>query len=132
MDASDSVRGATAMQFLIAVGYLVVGTITATFHPANEGEAMLGAGMPSPPFGVAVIAIGLFAVFGAYGMWRKRLWGWSLALLVDLGTAFGTAYYIFKDFSYFNAADITLRVALAAIPLGWLSLAGVREFFWRS
>jgi hypothetical protein len=135
MDGSDSVRGATVMQSLVGFGYLAVGTffVAWIYSPVtNVMEAFAAAARPSLPFAIGVIAIGLFALSGVYGLWRGRLWGWCLALLVDLGTAFGTAYYILKDFSYFTAGDITFGVALAAIPLGWLLLPGVREFYWSS
>ena len=123
------------MQGLVGLGYLAWGTffVVWIYSPVTgEMEAFAAAARPSLPLAVLVIAIGLLGVFGAFGMWRGRLWGWLFALLVDLGTAIGTAYYIIEDYSYFTKADIALGVSIAAVPLGWLVLPNVRDFYWKN
>jgi hypothetical protein len=135
VDGPNSAKGATVMQCLVGLGYLAWGTffVVWIYSPVTGvREAFAAAARPSLPFVVGVIAIGLLAAFGAIGMWRGRLWGWLLALLVDLGTAIGTAYYIIEDYSYFTTADIALGVSIAAVPLGWLVLPNVRDFYWKS
>jgi uncharacterized membrane protein (DUF2068 family) len=133
MDCPDSIWNATAMQCLVGLGYLGLGTFfVVPMRATNEMEAFAVAGVHNVPAGVGWIAIGLLALFGTYGMWRGRLWGWLLGLLADLGATFGWAYYIFKDFSYLNWAQVTFGIALATIPAGWLLSPDVRNFYWRS
>lgn len=131
---SASIKAAAAIQGLITAGYLGAGTIfLLPCRPRNELEALGCAGLQdvTVPLAWSVLATGMIALVAVYGLWKGMRWGWRASLLVDLGTAFGSTYYIYKDFHYYTEGDITFGVALGAIPVGWLLLPSVREFYWR-
>jgi len=81
--------------------------------------------------GAVVLGVpALITLVAAWGLWKRRFWGWALSLATDVG--------VLAVFVY-NAVGENDRegdeIALAAsfvVPIVLLLLPAVREYFWNA
>jgi len=121
-----SVGVATAAQCSAGVAYAGIAMISLLLpcRPTNEAEALGCVGLAmAQPLEFTLLAIGLIALCGAFGMWRGKVWGWWTSLLVDAVTSCWFAHETDGDYWY------VLSVLLAFIPLGLLFLPNVWKFY---
>lgn len=80
---------------------------------------------------VGIVApIALLGLAGAYGTTRNRLWGWWVALLVDLAAVLMLVFGMIDDgWKNIDPALVSITAASAA-PIVLLLLPGVRRFYW--
>ena len=84
------------------------------------------------------IAFGLLApvagavLAGAWGLAKRKLWGWWLALLTDVGL-FGILLYSMIDDGLNNIDwDVFGCTAVAFVLTAWLWMPAVRRFYWHN
>jgi hypothetical protein len=79
--------------------------------------------------GAEVTAVpALFAIASWYGLWKRRLWGWWVALLSNT-LVFGVLIYAIADENTIDWDMVAVTVVLAAMPI-LLLLPVVRKFYW--
>ena len=79
--------------------------------------------------GAAVLGVpALITLIAAWGLWKRRFWGWALSLATDVGVLAVFVYNIVGEND--REGD---EIALAAgfvLPAVLLLLPAVRKFFW--
>jgi hypothetical protein len=81
--------------------------------------------------GVMVVP-GIFMLLAAFGMWKDKLWGWWLALLIDFGMAATLFTSVIEDgWRVADREDLTLAV-LSLVPVILLLIPVVRKHYWGS
>lgn len=79
--------------------------------------------------GAGVLGIpSVLLFFGAWGLWKNRLWGWWLAMLSDVGMLATLAYSVVGENSV-DWDDLALTLCFAVCPI-LLLLPRVRKYFW--
>lgn len=79
--------------------------------------------------GVLVVP-GIFMLLAAFGMWKDKIWGWWLALLIDLALTVTLFTSVFDDgWRVADRQDIGLAL-LSLVPLFLLFLPAVRKHYW--
>ena len=81
--------------------------------------------------GAAVLGVpALITLIAAWGLWKRRFWGWALSLATDVGVLAVFVYNIVGEND--REGD---EIALAAgfvLPAVLLLLPAVRKFFWNA
>jgi uncharacterized membrane protein (DUF2068 family) len=95
-------------------------------HEANAADTVRGlriaAGVLSLP--------GIFVIMGAFGLWKTKLWGWWMALIVDLSWSSVLLYSLIDD-GWANIDNEVLALfAISVFPVLFLVLPSVRKSFW--
>jgi hypothetical protein len=133
MRRSGWVTGITILQLILGLSVLAVAGyllwLIRTPQIRNGDDAAnaiyglkIAAGMLFPP---ALMYLG-----GAYGMWKRKLWGWWVSLVINAGCALVFAYSMFDD-GIRNIDYELLGFTLAFITSFALLLVGpVRKFYW--
>jgi len=135
MKRSGRITGVTIMQLLIAL--LLVGLCAYLLLLARFPQTRPGSDPASAVWGLEIAAgtiapFASFALVGAYGMWRDRLWGWWLAFLAD-GIFAGVLMYCVADDGWNNAdPELIVSTALCLVPVILLLLPPVRRFYWET
>lgn len=79
--------------------------------------------------GAEVTAVpALFAIVSWYGLWKKTLWGWWVALFSNT-LVFGVLIYAMTDENTIDWDMVGVTAVSAALPL-LLLLPVVRKFYW--
>ena len=71
----------------------------------------------------------LFAVASSYGLWKRTLWGWWLALMTNT-VILGILIYSMTDENTIDWDMVGMTLASAVMPT-LLLLPVVRRFYWR-
>jgi len=132
---SGWVTGAMVLQFLLALfmtalsTYLLFLTRTAYIHNGAESvEAISGLKIASATIGFPALA--LWA--GWFGMWKRKLWGWWAAVIINLGLA-GIFLYSMADDGWRNIDWEVAEFAAVFVLLSlFLLLPPVRGFYWKA
>ena len=128
------VTGMIVAQFLCAV--LFAGTCVFLFGLIYQQEISEAADRAAVIHGLKlsvgiVAAIALVVFIGAWGLLKSRLWGWWLALLIDIGL-FGIFLYSMVDDGPANIDwDVFAFTVIALALVLWLILPPVRRFYWK-
>jgi len=81
--------------------------------------------------GAVVLGVpALITLVAAWGLWKRRFWGWALSLATDVGVLAVFVYNVVGE----NDRDGD-EIALAAgfvVPAVLLLLPAVRKFFWNA
>jgi len=81
--------------------------------------------------GAAVLGVpALITLVAAWGLWKRRFWGWALSLATDVGVLAVFVYNVVGEND--REGD---EIALAAgfvVPIVLLLLPAVRKFFWNA
>jgi len=81
--------------------------------------------------GVAVLgAPALITLVAAWGLWKRRFWGWVLSLATDVGVLAVLVYNIAGE-SDRDGDEIALAAGFV-VPAVLLLLPAVRKFFWNA
>jgi cell division protein FtsW (lipid II flippase) len=75
--------------------------------------------------GVMVVP-GVFMLLAAFGLWKDKLWGWWLALLIDLGL-FAILFMSVIDDGWRVAGRLAV---LSLVPVILLFTPRVRKHYW--
>jgi hypothetical protein len=79
--------------------------------------------------GAEVTAVpALFAIVSWYGLWKKTLWGWWVALFSNT-LVFGVLIYAMTDENTIDWDMVGVTAVSAALPI-LLLLPMVRKFYW--
>ena len=81
--------------------------------------------------GAVVLGVpALITLVAAWGLWKRRFWGWALSLATDVGVLAVFVYNVVGEND--REGD---EIALAAgfvVPIVLLLLPAVRKFFWNA
>ena len=132
---SGWITGVVVLQVLYTVMllalpvYLLMLTRTAETRSGHDAAAEV-AGLK-----IAAAVLGgpaLVALVAWIGLWKGKLWGWWLTVLMDLGFV-GMFLYSLVDDGWHNVdwAVVVLSV-MALVPVVYLLLPQVRRFYWET
>jgi hypothetical protein len=81
--------------------------------------------------GAVVLGVpALITLVAAWGLWKRRFWGWALSLATDVGVL---AVFVYNVVGENDREDD--EIALAAgfvVPIVLLLLPAVRKYFWNA
>ena len=81
--------------------------------------------------GAAVLGVpALITLIAAWGLWKRRFWGWALSLATDVGVLAVLVYNIVGE-SDRDGDEITLAAGFV-VPAVLLLLPKVRKYYWNS
>ena len=81
--------------------------------------------------GAAVLGVpAVITLIAAWGLWKRRFWGWALSLATDVGVLAVFVYNIVGENDR-EGDEITLAAGFA-LPIVLLLLPVVRKFFWNA
>jgi len=81
--------------------------------------------------GAAVLGVpALITLVAAWGLWKRRFWGWVLSLATDVGTLAVLVYSMIDDREW-EGDEIALSAGFV-VPVVLLLLPAVRKFYWNS
>lgn len=133
MKRSGWVTGVVVMQTLLASCFVGIFVFLLTLIRAPEVKQGHDAAAAIRGLKVAAGVIGplaLLVLASDYGLWKKRLWGWWLALFTDMGLVGALVYSVIDDgwdnFDWSIFAVTAASVVLVALLL----LPPVRRFYW--
>ena len=119
------------MHLLLALGltgvsiYLLI--LTRAPETLKEPDAadtihglLIGAGLLSTPAALLL--------FGAWGLWKNRRWGWWLAMITDVGILAALSYSMVGENSV-DWDDLAMTLCFVVCPI-LLLLPKVRKYFW--
>jgi uncharacterized membrane protein (DUF2068 family) len=79
--------------------------------------------------GAAVLGVpALITLIAAWGLWKRRFWGWVLSLATDVGMLAVLAYEVIGENDR-DGDEITLAAGFV-VPIVLLLLPVVRKFYW--
>ena len=134
MRRSGLVVGVTIIELLLALGlmgisiFLVVWIRSPEIRQSHDAaDEIFGLKIAA---GVLIIP-GVIMLSAALGMWKDKLWGWWLALLVDVGISATLIYSIIDDgWRVMDKEDIALA-SISVVPIVLLLVPGVRKYYWQ-
>jgi hypothetical protein len=116
----------TLMLLVLPVYLLVLSRTEATGNGPDAAGEVYGLRIAA-----AVVGLPALAALGAWiGLWKDKLWGWWLTVIVDLGLAGVFAYSLIDDGWHNIDWDVAGLAAVAAVPVVYLLLPKVRKFYW--
>ncbi len=81
--------------------------------------------------GAAVLGVpALITLVAAWGLWKRRFWGWVASLATDVGMLAVLVYSVIDDREW--EGDEIALAAGCVVPVVLLLLPMVRKFFWNS
>ena len=105
--------------FYIFEGALLITSAKLIGVPAN-GKLNADVG----PFGAIIFVLGLFAILVSYGVWTRKRWAWTYAIMIS-------ALGILSNISafFFRSTSSVLGAALAVLVIYYLTRSDVKAFF---
>jgi uncharacterized membrane protein (DUF2068 family) len=131
---SGWVTGTIVMQLLWALA--LIGISVYLIVLAHISASRNGPGAAEAASGLKIAALTLFlpallATISWYGLWKRKPWGWWLAVVANLAVMSILVYSMIDDgWSYFDWDLAGLTLASAVIPI-LLLLPVVRKFYRR-
>jgi len=131
---SGWITGVVALQVLYTVGLLALPVYLLMLTRTSEIRSGHDAAEEIAGLRIAAAVLGgpaLVALVAWIGLWKGKLWGWWLTVLMDLGFV-GMFVYSLVDDGWHNIdwAVVVLSV-MAVVPVVYLLLPPVRSFYWR-
>jgi uncharacterized membrane protein (DUF2068 family) len=131
---SGWITGVVVLQFLYVLVmlalpvYLFVLTRTSeTRSSPDAAEEISGLRTAAAVVGAPVVV----AIVAWFGLWKEKLWGWWLTILMDAGLV-GVLVYSLIDDGWKNVEwDVVLLTLIGVFPVVYLLLPKVRKFYWR-
>ena len=131
---SGWVTGAIVVQFLWACVLLALPTYlllltrsSAILSERDAGEAVSGLRIAA-----AILILPALAVSAAWiGLWKRKLWGWWMGLVGDLGIVGLLAFSMIDDGLRNPDWEMAGLTIAAVVPLVFLMLPSVRKSYWR-
>jgi len=81
--------------------------------------------------GAVVLGVpALITLIAAWGLWKRRFWGWVLSLATDVGVLAVFVYNIVGENDR-EGSEIALAAGFV-VPIILLLLPSVRKFFWNT
>ncbi len=81
--------------------------------------------------GAVVLGVpALITLIAAWGLWKRRFWGWALSLATDVGVLAVFVYNIVGENDR-EGSEIALAAGFV-VPIVLLLLPAVRKFFWNA
>jgi len=121
--------GLLVAQVLQAVLLAVLSIYVLTLIRSPEIRSAHGAA-PGLLIGGSVFGVPALLMFAAcLGLWKRRRWGWWLALLADTVMFLMLAYSLYDDGWRNLDLESTGLSAVSAVVLAYLLLPGVRAFY---
>jgi len=81
--------------------------------------------------GAAVLGVpALITLIAAWGLWKRRFWGWALSLATDVGVLAVFVYNVVGEND--REGDEIALAASFVVPIVLLLLPAVRKFFWNA
>jgi uncharacterized membrane protein (DUF2068 family) len=134
MRRSSLIVGVTIVELLLALLLVGISIFLVVWmrspevqQSSNAADEIFGLKMAA---GVLVIP-GVSMLLAALGLWKDKLWGWWLALLVDLAIAVTLIYGVIDDgWRVADSEDISLAV-ISVVPIVLLLIPAVRKHYWQ-
>jgi uncharacterized membrane protein (DUF2068 family) len=93
------------------------------FHPTETTKGL--------SLAAAIVGIpGVFALVAWIGLWKQKLWGWWLSIVIDLALVAIFAYSVIDDGWKDIDWEVVGLTAIAILPVIGLLLPKVRRFYW--
>ncbi len=81
--------------------------------------------------GAVVLGVpALITLVAAWGLWKRRFWGWALSLATDVGVLAVFVYNVVGEND--REGDEIALAASFVVPIVLLLLPAVRKFFWNA
>ena len=134
MKRSGWVTGVIVVQFVC--GAVLFGTCVLLLFlmrrpEASQGAPNPGASVQALKLAVAILTpLALVTVVGAWELAKRRLWGWWLALLTDLGLLAIFVYSMIDHGPSNIDWDMFGFTAGTFVLVAWLLVPSVRRFYW--
>jgi ABC-type tungstate transport system substrate-binding protein len=81
--------------------------------------------------GAAVLGVpALITLIAAWGLWKRRFWGWALSLATDVGVLAVFVYNVVGEND--REGDEIALAASFVVPIVLLLLPAVRKVFWNA
>ena len=81
--------------------------------------------------GAVVLGVpALITLVAAWGLWKRRFWGWALSLATDVGVLAVFVYNVVGEND--REGDEIALAASFVVPIVLLLLPAVREYFWNA
>ncbi len=116
-------------------GVLFLGTCIVLLFLMRQPETKQGQNAAEAIFGLKVAAgilapLALVVCVSAWGLWKRRLWGWWLALLMDAGLLGIFVYSMIDDGLASIDWDMAAVTAAAFVLVVLVLMPPVRRFYW--
>jgi ABC-type tungstate transport system substrate-binding protein len=81
--------------------------------------------------GAVVLGVpALITLVAAWGLWKRRFWGWALSLATDVGVLAVFVYNVVGEND--REGDEIALAASFVVPIVLLLLPAVRKYFWNA
>ncbi|MFY9562539.1 MAG: hypothetical protein WAQ52_20085 [Terriglobales bacterium] len=119
------------LQFLLGLllAGLTIYVLALTRSPDTLADPDAAGTMHGLLIGAAVLGVpALITLIAAWGLWKRRFWGWVLSLATDVGVVAVLVYNIVGE-SDREGDEIALAAGFV-VPAILLLLPAVRKFYW--
>ena len=128
MKRSGWITGTIVVQALWAVALVALTVfllvLTRTAAPEASSGLKIGA--------MVLIVPALLATVSSYGLWKRTVWGWWLALLTDIALTAMFIYSMIDDgLKNIDWAMAGVTVSSTIVPV-FLLIPAVRRFYWHA
>jgi hypothetical protein len=119
----------------VLCGVLLLGTCIVLLILIRQPDVKQGQDAAEAIWGLKV-AVGIIAPLAAvvfvtaWGLWKKKLWGWWLALLTDAGLLGIFVYSMIDDGLNNIDWDMAALTVAAFVLVGLVLVPPVRRFYW--
>lgn len=133
MKRSPLITIVIVLQFLL--GLLLAGftvyLLVLTRSPETLAEPESADTIRGLLIGAGVLGVpGVITLVSAFGLWKRRFWGWVLAFATDVGILAAFVYSM-TDENNLDGEMVALTVA-CVVPLVLLMVPVVRRYYWNS
>jgi hypothetical protein len=133
MKPSLLVKVGILLQFLLGLllAGLTVYVLALTRSPETLAEPDGAEAIHGLLVGAVVLGVpAVITLVAAWGLWKRRFWGWVLSLATDVGML-GVLLYNMIDERDLDGSESALAAAFV-VPLVLLLLPTVRKFYWNA
>ncbi len=110
----------------LTVYLLVLTRSRETLAEPDAGDTVHGLLIGAVVLGVPA----LITLVAAWGLWKRRFWGWALSLATDVGVLAVFVYNVVGEND--REGDEIALAASFVVPIVLLLLPAVRKFFWNA
>ena len=128
------ITGAVVLQLLYVLAMLALPVYLLALTHASETRNAPDAAEEISGLRIATAVLGvpaLIALAGWLGLWKEKLWGWWLTIVMDAGLAGVLVYSLIDDGWKKVEWDVAGLALMAVVPVIYLLLPRVRRFYWR-
>jgi hypothetical protein len=134
MKRSGWITGVVVLQFLYVLVMLALPVYLLVLTRTPETRSGPDAAEEISGLRTAAAVVGapaLVAIVAWFGLWKEKLWGWWLTILMDAGLVVVLVYSLIDDGWKNVEWDVVVLTLIGVLPVVYLLLPQVRKFYWR-